>query len=84
MERSFRCRRALLAELRLLQPKRYAEMAVDALGLLNRSIQERCPAPYMAERGKNDGERFQDQGPKGMVFGDFLGISKSKVHIDAE
>lgn len=40
MERSFRCRRALLAELRLLQPKRYAEMAVDALGLLNRSIQE--------------------------------------------
>lgn len=40
MEMSFRCRRALLAELRLLQPKRYAEMAVDALGLLNRSIQD--------------------------------------------
>eukprot|EP00435_Cladocopium_sp_Y103_P007976 s1192_g2.t1 len=40
METSFRCRRALLAELRLLQPKRYAEMAVDALGLLNRSIQD--------------------------------------------
>ena len=41
LESSFRTRRQLLTELRLLQPRRYATMAVDALGLLNRSIQER-------------------------------------------
>jgi hypothetical protein len=53
MEMSFRCRRALLAELRLLQPKRYAEMAVDALGLLNRSIQESALRPVAGV--ENDG-----------------------------
>ncbi|CAK9105983.1 unnamed protein product [Durusdinium trenchii] len=37
---SFQKRRGLLSELRLLQPRKYAEMAADACGLLNRSVQE--------------------------------------------
>lgn len=53
LESSFRTRRQLLTELRLLQPRRYATMAVDALGLLNRSIQERstCLRDFNKKKG---------------------------------
>eukprot|EP00434_Breviolum_minutum_P009042 symbB.v1.2.007962.t1/scaffold478.1/size396144/13 len=53
LESSFRTRRQLLTELRLLQPRRYATMAVDALGLLNRSIQELL---LLLQRAREDPE----------------------------
>ena len=66
----FALRRQMLSEMRLLQPFRYAELATEPVGLLNRSVQELSILVQAARnRPEGSGEPEANLRPKGRALG---------------
>ncbi|CAE7219442.1 unnamed protein product [Symbiodinium sp. CCMP2456] len=66
----FALRRKMLSEMRLLQPFRYAELATEPVGLLNRSVQELSILVQAARnRPEGSGEPEANMRSKGRALG---------------
>ena len=65
----FALRRQMLSEMRLLQPFRYAELATEPVGLLNRSVQELSILVQAARnRPEGSGEPEANLRPRGVLW----------------